>query len=430
MSDYRDHQGRPLVSSSASPAVLNGRSIEADDAARWRVLSTVCLGLVLSMTTWFSATAVTPNLVRLFQLTPADASWLTNMVQLGFVVGALGSSVVSLPDLVPLRLLMGIACVIAAVANLSLLWATGVQTLLAARFITGIALAGIYPPALKLISTWFVRGRGLALGFLIAALTLGSASPNLIRVMVANLMWRDVVIAASSATIGGALVLAFLSFEGPYPFSRAVFDPRQFGAILHNRPLALANIGYFGHMWELYAMWGWFLVFTSAALPALGMTDPRVASLITFIVVAFGAVGAGLGGYLADRIGRTATAGGMMVISGLCAVGIGFAASGPIWLFMTIAIVWGITVVGDSAQFSAMATEVSDSRYVGTALALQLGLGFALTIISIRLTPLLAAMVGWRWCFLLLVPGPVVGVAAMAALRRHPEAHRIAHGLR
>lgn len=399
-----------------------------DDGARWRVLAGVCLGLVLSMTTWFSATAITPDLVRVFTLTPAAASWLTNMVQIGFVIGALASSVVSLPDLVPLRLLMGVAGVLAAAANLSLLWMSDIGTLLAARFITGVALAGIYPPALKLISTWFVHGRGLALGAVIAALTLGSAFPNLIRALIQNLVWQDVVIATSVATLIGASVLTMLSHEGPFPFSKAVFDPRQIGTVLRNRPLALANLGYFGHMWELYAMWGWFLAFTSAALPGLGLASTRDASLITFVVIASGVVGAVLGGFMADRIGRTATSAIMMVVSGLCALTIGFAFSGPLWLFMTVAIIWGISVIGDSAQFSAMATEVSDPRYVGIAIALQLGLGFALTIASIRLTPVIAVGIGWRWSFLLLVPGPAVGVAAMLMLRRHPDAVRIAHG--
>lgn len=399
-----------------------------DDGARWRVLAGVCLGLVLSMTTWFSATAITPDLVRVFTLTPAAASWLTNMVQIGFVIGALASSVVSLPDLVPLRLLMGVAGVLAAAANLSLLWMSDIGTLLAARFITGVALAGIYPPALKLISTWFVHGRGLALGAVIAALTLGSAFPNLIRALIQNLVWQDVVIATSVATLIGASVLTMLSHEGPFPFSKAVFDPRQIGTVLRNRPLALANLGYFGHMWELYAMWGWFLAFTSAALPGLGLASTRDASLITFVVIASGVVGAVLGGFMADRIGRTATSAIMMVVSGLCALTIGFAFSGPLWLFMTVAIIWGISVIGDSAQFSAMATEVSDPRYVGTAIALQLGLGFALTIASIRLTPVIAVGIGWRWSFLLLVPGPAVGVVAMLMLRRHPDAMRIAHG--
>jgi len=399
-------------------------------SARWRVLALLCAGLVLSMTTWFSATAITPELVRLWDLSPVQASWLTNTVQIGFVVGALLSSVVSLPDLVSLRKLMAVSAGLAALANLGLLVAPSYAVLLLARFGTGLALAGIYPPALKLVATWFQRGRGTALGAVIAALTLGSAFPHLVRVLTDQVAWQAVVTAASIATGAGGIVLGVCAVDGPFPFSRATFNPRFIGSVVRNRPLALANLGYFGHMWELYAMWGWFLAYATAALPRLGLDGPKLASLVTFIVVASGIVGALAGGLLADRIGRTAVAALMMTTSGLCALAIGMVFDGPLWLFLLVAVIWGMTVIGDSAQFSAMATELSDPRYVGTALALQLGLGFALTVISIRLTPAIAASVGWRWSFLLLVPGPIFGVIAMLVLRRRPEARRIANGLR
>ena len=400
------------------------------DDARWRVLALVCAGVVLSMTTWFSATAITPELVRVWGLTAVQASWLTNAVQIGFVIGALSSSLVSLPDLVSLRKLMGASAVLAASANLCLLAAPSVGLLLAARVVTGIALAGIYPPALKLVATWFRRGRGTALGAVIAALTLGSAFPHLIRALTDRVAWQAVVVVASAATLAGAILMARFAVEGPFPFSRATFDPRCLGTVIRNRPLALVNLGYFGHMWELYAMWGWFLAFAGAALPHLGFAGPKAASLLTFGVVASGVVGSIGGGLLADRIGRTAQAALMMTVSGLCALTIGFVFDGPFWLFLPVALLWGATVIADSAQFSAMATEISDPRFVGTALALQLGLGFALTVVSIRLTPVLAATIGWRWSFVILVPGPVIGVLAMLLLRRQPEARRIANGLR
>ncbi len=404
--------------------------VAAVDAARWRVLLLVCAGVVLSMTTWFSATAITPDLVGRWALSPAQASWLTNAVQIGFVAGALLSSLVNLPDLVPLRKLMAASALLASAANLALLAAPSVALLLLARVVTGLALAGVYPPALKLVSTWFRRGRGTALGAVIAALTLGSSLPHLMRVATDHVAWQSVVLAASAATAAGAVVLFRFATDGPFAFSRATFDPRQIGAVLRNRPLVLANLGYFGHMWELYAMWGWFLAFTTAALPGLGLDGGRVASLLTFAVIAAGVVGAVAGGVLADRIGRTAVAAAMMAVSGACAVTMGLVFDGPLWLFGVVAVVWGMSVIGDSAQFSAMATELSDPRYVGTALALQLGLGFALTVLSIRLIPLLADLVGWRWCFLFLAPGPIIGVAAMLALRRRPEAKAIAQGLR
>jgi MFS family permease len=398
---------------------------ELGDPARWRMIGLICTGVVLCMTTWFSATAITPELIQLWHLSAAQVSWLTNAVQLGFVTGALLSSFVSLPDLVPLRTLMGVSALVAASANLCLLWVPSISWLLVARFVTGVALAGVYPPALKLTSTWFVRGRGTALGLIIAALTLGSALPHLVRCLTDRVNWEAVVVAASASTLtGGALMVLFVA-EGPFPFSKATFNPRYMMIVLKNRPLALANLGYLGHMWELYAMWGWFLAFMRAASPHLGLTGAKAASLVTFFVIASGTVGSVLGGILADRRSRTFAAGLMMTLSGLCAITIGFVFNGPLWLFLLVAVLWGITVIGDSAQFSAMVTELSDSSYVGTALALQLGLGFFLTLVSIRVTSILATHIGWHWSFLSLAPGPVLGVVAMVLLHRLSATQRI-----
>jgi MFS family permease len=182
-------------------------------------------------------------------------------------------------------------------------------------------------------------------------------------------------------------------------------------------------------MWELYAMWGWMLAYIRAGTPGLGIDGSRTASLLAFLVVASGGIGSILGGIVADRIGRTATAAIMMTLSGFCALTIGLAFEGPLWLFIAIAILWGMTVIGDSAQFSAMTTELSDQRYVGTALSLQLSVGIALTFVSIHLTSSVAEAFGWRWSFLILAPGPLLGVVAMVALRRMPAARLIAHGL-
>jgi MFS family permease len=397
---------------------------------RWRVLALVSLAVVLSMTPWFSATAVLPELTAQWGMTEGQGAWMTNAVQLGFVVGALLSSLLNIPDIVSLRHLMAAAALFAAAANLCLLWAGGPESAILARFVTGLALAGVYPPALKLVATWFVKGRGLAMGALIGALTLGSAFPHLARGLVGAFDWQSVITAVSLATLVGASMLLACATEGPSPFGRAVFDPRQIGRVLRSRAALLANLGYFGHMWELYAMWGWFLAYSRAATLTQGGEPGPHNSVLTFAVIASGVLGCLFGGVLSDRIGRTAAAGGMMAVSGSCAALIGFAFAGPMWLLAIVAVVWGITVVGDSAQFSAIVTEVSDTTLVGTALTLQLAIGFALTILSLRLTPSVAEAVGWRWSFLVLVPGPIVGVAAMAALRRLPEALRIAGGLR
>jgi MFS family permease len=381
------------------------------------------------MATWFSATAIVPELTLRWGLSASAAAWMTIGVQVGFVAGALGSSLVNLADVVRLDRLMAGSAALGAAANLVLLAEPGAGGAIAARVVTGLALAGVYPPALKLMATWFRRGRGLALGILIGALTLGSALPHLFRAL-GGLDWRLVVASSSTASLVAAALFLVAIREGPYPFARATMDTRQVGAVFRNRPLMLANLGYFGHMWELYAMWGWFLAFVSASAEAGGGLAAR-ASLLTFAVVAAGVPGCILGGLVADRVGRTLTTAGLMAASGLCALLIGFVYDGPVWAFLAVALVWGATIVGDSAQFSAAVTELADQRYVGTALALQLGVGFGLTIATLWIVPLFAAWIGgWRWAFLLLVPGPVAGAAAMLALRRRPEAVALAGGLR
>ena len=399
---------------------------------RWPALVLICLGVIGVMTTWFSATAVVPELTLAWGLSTAQAAWLTNAVQLGFVAGALAASLVNLPDIMPLPRLMTIAALLAAVANAALLLDPTPAMAIAARFITGVALAGVYPPALKLMATWFIRGRGLAMGLLISGLTLGSSLPHLLRALTSGLDWRAVVIATTLATLASALVFALTTREGPHGMGRATFDPRQMLAVLRDRPLMLANIGYFGHMWELYGMWAWFLAFASAA--QAGGVSPfpfGSASMLAFVVVAVGVVGCIAGGLLSDRIGRCRTTIWMMLISGTCAALIGLAYDGPAWVLAALALVWGITVIGDSAQFSTAVTELAQPQFTGTALALQLGVGFALTVVAIRALPLFANwMGGWQWAFVMLVPGPIVGAWAMALLRRDPRATRMAGGAR
>lgn len=392
-------------------------------AGRWRALALICAGVVGAMTCWFSATAVVPDLIVAWNLSQGQAAWLTNAVQIGFVLGALAASLVNLPDIMPLTRLIAGAALLAAIANAALLLEPGLPGAVAARFVTGVALAGLYPPAMKLMATWFIRGRGLAMGFLIAGLTLGSSMPHLLRALGGGFDWRMVVLASTLATIVSALIFGLLVREGPYAFGRATFDPRQSLAVLRDRPVLLANLGYFGHMWELYAMWAWFLAFAMAAGQG-GVAPFGSPSMFAFIVVASGVVGCVLGGVLSDRIGRCLTTAGMMAVSGACAVLIGFAFTGPAWLLALVAVIWGIAIIGDSAQFSAAVTELADPRLVGTALTLQVSIGFALTVLAIWLMPHIAGLLGgWQWTFLALVPGPLVGAWAMLRLRSIQKAN-------
>ena len=382
------------------------------------------------MACWFSTTAIGPDLAAHWALSDGQAAWLTNAVQIGFVLGALASSAVNLPDIMAMTRLIAIAATLTALANAAVLLEPGFGGLLLARLATGFALAGVYPPALKLMATWFVTGRGLAMGLLVGALTVGSAAPHLLRALGQGLDWRLVVAGASIAALSSAAIFGLAVREGPHGFARARFDPRQTLAVLRNRPVRLANLGYFGHMWELYAMWAWFLSFAIAAMQA-GRLPAGSASGLTFAVIASGVIGCAIGGWLSDRIGRCLTTAGMMTISGCCTVLVCLAWGGPAWLLVLVAIIWGISIIGDSAQFSAAVTELSDPRLVGTALTMQLALGFALTVVAIWLMPHVAALLGgWRWAFLALLPGPAMGVWAMMRLRGLPQAAAMASGRR
>lgn len=404
---------------------------ENADSLRWRVLTLLSIAVVLSLTTWFSATAITPELKREWNLSSFALAWLTNGVQIGFVCGALAASLVNLPDIVRLRWLMAFSSLLAAAANASLLLDHGPVGAITARVITGFSLAGVYPPALKLVSTWFNRDRGLALGAVIGALTLGSSMPHLFRSLSGAVDWRFVVKTSTAATLAGAALFGLFAREGPYPFGRAVFDPRQAGAVFRDRNLLLANLGYFGHMWELYAMWAWLLAYVSEALGVQHLSAGGRASFVTFFAIAAGAFGCILGGILSDRIGRTWTTAGMMIASGACACAIGFTFTGPAWLFLSVLVIWGVSVIGDSAQFSAAVTELADQSFVGTALSVQLGIGFALTVVAIWILPQAATVLGsWRWAFLVVVPGPIIGASAMLALRKSPASARLANGRR
>jgi MFS family permease len=378
-------------------------------AASTRALTLLAVALVLSMSTWFSASAALPQLREEWQLGSTAGAWLTIAVQLGFVAGALLSSVLNLADVRSARTVILVGAAGASAANLGLLAVSGAAGAIPLRFLTGAFLAGVYPPALKLMSTWFVRGRGTALGILVGALTVGSAAPHLVNGL-GGLDWRLVVGVTSALTAaGGALVLLGVR-EGPYPFPAATFDPRQAGLVFRNRGVRLASLGYFGHMWELYAMWAWFAVFAADELYA-GDADAAVA---TFAVIAAGSVGCVAGGIAGDRIGRPETAAACLVVSAACALAIGLV---PTELALAVGLVWGVAVVADSAQFSTLVTEHANQAYVGTALTLQLAAGFTLTVATIWLVPYVVDASGWAAAFSLLAAGPALGVLAMLRLR-------------
>jgi MFS family permease len=398
-------------------------------AGRWRALVLLSLAELLAMSLWFSAAAVAPQLSQEWQLTEASAGWLTIAVQLGFVAGTLLSAFLNLPDVLSVRYLFAVSAVAGALTNAALgLYAHEAQTAIVLRFLTGMFLAGVYPPGMKIMATWFQRSRGMALGVLVGALTLGKASPYLLNGLGSS-NWRHNILGISLlALVGGLIVLLFVS-DGPHALPAASFDWRQALAVFRNRGVRLASLGYFGHMWELYAMWVWIPVMIRASL-AVSQQPPVVAEVASFLVIGCGALGCVFAGLLADRIGRTVVTSWAMAISGSCCLLIGFLFGGNPLLLLLVAAIWGASVVADSAQFSACVTELGDPRYIGTALTMQTCLGFLLTTISIELIPLLVKAIGWQYAFTILAPGPLLGVLAMLRLRRLPEAAKIAQGRR
>jgi len=383
---------------------------------RYRALALVSVAELLAMGLWFGVSAVAPQIAREWRLDDATAAWLTLAVQLGFVAGTLLSATLNLPDVLRVRHLFAWCAILGAIANALLAWVvTSVTAAIVLRFLTGVFLAGVYPPGMKLIATWFKTGRGFALGVLIGALTLGKASPYLFNAFGSD-RWRvNVGLLSLFAVVSALIVLRFVG-EGPYALPNQPFDITQITKVFANRGVRLANFGYFGHMWELYAMWTWAPVMIRASIAASG-DSPRLAEAASFAVIGAGAVGCVAAGLVADRIGRPVVAAAAMAGSGACCLVIGLLYGKAPFALLAVAAFWGATVVADSAQFSACVTEFADPRYLGTALTLQTCIGFLITTASIRMMPLLVARVGWEWAFAFLAPGPFLGIVAMMRLK-------------
>ena len=397
-------------------------------SAKWRTLILLAIAELLGMSVWFSASAVVPALAREWALGDAGRAWLTMSVQIGFVAGALGSALLNLADRIPSPRLFTASALLAASATAAIPFvAQGLALALPFRFLTGVFLAGVYPVGMKIAATWTREDRGLAIGLLVGALTVGSASPHLVNALGGVSAWRPVLWIAAGMAAVGALIAAFFLSEGPFRMASPPFDWRYAGRIATDRPLLLANLGYLGHMWELYAMWTWLPAFLVASFARRGV-DAHWAAAAAFVAIAAGGIGSFAAGRIADQLGRTRLCIGAMAISGACAVGAGFLFGGPPWAVTLLGVVWGVSVIADSAQFSASISELCEPQYTGTALTLQTSVGFLLTLVTIRLIPPLERLVGWEWAFASLAIGPGLGIWAMDALRRSADAARLAGG--
>ena len=385
------------------------------DPARWRELLLLSTAVALGMSLWFAASAVAEELVPRWGLTPSEVGGLTSSVQLGFVLGTASFALFNVADILPARRLFALCALVGAGANALLLWVPSYAEALATRALTGFALAGVYPPAMKMVSTWFRSGRGFAIGALIGGLTLGKSVPYLVHAL--ELGETPVVWSATVSAVLAAGLITFLYHDGPYPFPSRPFHWGLVREVVRERRWRLATGGYLGHMWELYAYYAWIQVFLGAV--AQGRRGGVPTNLLAFAAIAIGALGCLWGGWWADRHGRERLVTIAMAASGTCALLIGPLSAAGWWPMALVALTWGFFVIADSAQFSTLVTESVPPHAVGTALMVQTSLGFLLTMGSIQLIPVAVEQVGWRWAFAVLALGPALGIGSIRRLKNN-----------
>ncbi len=401
---------------------------------KWKIVLLLALAELLAMGLWFSASAVTPTLSTLWDLSSGQVAWLSMAVTVGFVAGSFLSALTNISDIYPARIVFALSALLGAAATALITLSGSYIPALVLRMLTGFALAGVYPVGMKMMATWMKKDRGLGLGLLTGALAIGTASPHLIRSLGGIDNWQFVLYVSASLAALGGLVVLWVGELGPYRGAAAKFRWRYMGQVLKDRGMRLANFGYLGHMWELFSMWTWISLFLLASYQATsqatiwGISTEKAASLITFLVIAASGPSSLLAGWLGDRLGRTKITTVALLLSGTCCLVIGFFFGAAPWLVTLIALVWGFAIAPDSGQYSTSVSELADAEYMGTALTLQTSMGFLLTLVTIRLVPTLVDNIGWQWAFAILAIGPAFGIWAMQKLRRSPAAARLAGG--
>lgn len=381
-----------------------------DPAGCWRALAVLATTMVLAMSTWFATAAALSSLREELVLSDVAVRWLAIAVQLGFVLGALASATLALADRVPPRLLSARGALAVSIVNVIPVVVPRIEALLASRALVGLAIAVVCPPLLAAMATWFRARRGLALGVMVGALTLGSALPHLVTSF-GSPGWRTVLVATSLLALAGGAIVRWGTGDGPYQQPAAPFDHRRVVSLARNRGVRLACAGYLGHMWELYAGWAAIALYLREAID-----DEQAAALASFAVIGVGAIGSVVGGVLGDRVGKARAAQVALLTSGALVLALGLVAGGPTPLVLGVALLWGFWVIADSAQLTTLVTEHAEADQVGTAVTVQLAGGFTLTATTLWLVPALEGALGWSWALALLAPGPLLAAVAMHRL--------------
>ncbi len=383
-----------------------------------RSITLLLITELAAMALWFVSAAVLPEMLREVEMSSFRQAALSSAVQGGFVAGALISAIFNLADRYdPRRVFAACAITAGAVNALLLIVSPGSLLAITARFVTGALLAGVYPVGMKIAVGWGKDDRGFLVGILVGALALGSASPYLIALS-GGADWRATVAIASLASVFAGLGCLGIAL-GPYHGKAARFDPSVIVKAWTNRRVRLAYAGYLGHMWELYAMWAWVAAMTAASFSAsLPLPEAeRLSKITAFTAIGAGALACVVAGKAADRIGKARVALLAMAVSGSAAVAAGLTFGGPVWLTVVVVVVWGISIIPDSAQFSALVADAAPPEQAGSLMTFQTALGFTLTIFTVQATPALASAFGWPPVLFALALGPAFGIVAMARLQ-------------
>lgn len=382
-------------------------------------IALLVLAQVSALSLWFISAAVLPDMSREFDISSLATAALSSAVAAGFVLGALLSALTGLSDRFDPRRVFSVCAFLASLSGFALLlFDPGGSASIAMRFMTGMMLAGVYPVGMKIAVGWGKEDRGLLVGLLVGALTFGSASPHLIA-WLGDAQWRLTISVVSGLTLVSSVLILFAGL-GPFHAKSPTFRMSAISQAWTNKRVRYAYLGYFGHMWELYAMWAWIGVITLASYRlSMGEADAVAFSKLTaFLAIGLGGITCFLGGWIADRMGKAQVTIIAMVVSGLAAIAAAASFGGPPWITFAIVIVWGIAIIPDSPQFSALVADSAPPEIAGSLMTFQTAIGFALTIFTVQAAPLVAEWTSWPTVMLIMAIGPAFGIWSMLVLLR------------